>query len=68
MLTYDVQGCTNAAVAGCAGVAGNNSYTYNANGERLTKTNSTGTTSYMWDALGNLLGVKLPNGTDITYL
>ena len=68
MLTYDVQGCTNAAVAGCAGVAGNNSYTYNANGERLIKTNSTGTTSYMWDALGNLLGVKLPNGTDITYL
>ncbi|HKU17723.1 MAG TPA: hypothetical protein VJP80_00445, partial [Candidatus Saccharimonadales bacterium] len=47
---------------------GSNSYTYNANGELLTKSNSSGTTSYTWDALGNLLEVKLPNGTDITYL
>jgi RHS repeat-associated protein len=44
------------------------SYTYNANGELLTKTSSSGTTSYTWDALGNLLEVKLPNGTDIKYL
>lgn len=47
---------------------GSNSYSYNANGELLTKTNSTGTTSYAWDALGNLLSVKLPNGEDISYL
>ncbi|HKU17928.1 MAG TPA: RHS repeat-associated core domain-containing protein [Candidatus Saccharimonadales bacterium] len=47
---------------------GSNSYSYNANGELLTKANSTGTTSYTWDALGNLLGAKLPSGTAITYL
>ncbi|HKU17721.1 MAG TPA: RHS repeat-associated core domain-containing protein, partial [Candidatus Saccharimonadales bacterium] len=47
---------------------GSNSYTYNANGELLTKTTPTGTTDYTWDALGNLAGVKLPTGTDITYL
>lgn len=47
---------------------GSNSYTYNANGELLTKTNSIGTTSYTWDALGNLLGVNLPSGEDIAYI
>lgn len=26
------------------------------------------TVSFIWDALGNLLGVKLPSGTAITYL
>ena len=47
---------------------GSNSYAYNENGELLTKTNPSGTTSYTWDALGNLLGVKLPNGQNIQYL
>ena len=36
--------------------------------ERMTKTNPSGTTSYTWDALGNLLEVKLPNGEDISYV
>lgn len=47
---------------------GSNSYTYTANGELLTKTNGSGTTSYNYDVFGNLMGVTLPNGTAITYL
>ncbi|HKV96973.1 MAG TPA: RHS repeat-associated core domain-containing protein [Gammaproteobacteria bacterium] len=47
---------------------GSNSYTYNANGELLTKTNPGGTASYTWDVLGNLQAVKLPSGTAVTYL
>jgi RHS repeat-associated protein len=43
------------------------SYTYTANGETLTKTDATGTTSYQYDVFGNLLGVDLPNGTQIRY-
>ena len=39
-----------------------------AKAELLTKSTTSGTTSYTWDALGNLLGVKLPSGTAITYL
>ncbi|MGH8363505.1 MAG: hypothetical protein ACRESQ_09175 [Gammaproteobacteria bacterium] len=49
---------------------GNNSYTYNANGELAEKRHSRGggnpddITDYTWDALGNLLEVKLPSGDD----
>jgi RHS repeat-associated protein len=43
------------------------SYTYTANGETLTKTDATGTTSYQYDVFGNLLGVDLPTGTQIRY-
>jgi RHS repeat-associated protein len=42
-------------------------YTYTANGETLTKTDATGTTTYQYDVFGNLLGVDLPNGTQIRY-
>ena len=49
---------------------GSNTYTYTANGELLTKTNtSTGeTTTYDYDVLGNLLAVTLPDGTLIEYI
>jgi RHS repeat-associated protein len=43
------------------------SYTYTANGETLTKTDASGTTTYQYDVFGNLLGVDLPNGTQIRY-
>ena len=47
---------------------GANTYSYTANGELLSKTNGTQTTSYQYDELGNLLKVALPNGTVIDYL
>jgi RHS repeat-associated protein len=43
-------------------------YTYTAAGELSTKTTGAQTTAYSYDALGNLLGVTLPNGTAISYL
>jgi RHS repeat-associated protein len=47
---------------------GTNSYTYTANGERLTKVTGGQTTSYVYDELGNLTHVTLPNATPIDYL
>jgi RHS repeat-associated protein len=44
------------------------SYTYKASGELQTKTCADGTTTYDYDALGNLRHVGLPNGTQIDYL
>jgi len=46
---------------------GDASFAYTANGELLTKTDTSGTTSYDYDVFGNLLGVDLPNGTQIDY-
>ena len=39
-----------------------------ANGELLTKTDANGTTTYNYDALGNLLSVTLPGGDVIEYV
>ena len=47
---------------------GSATYSYTANGELLSKTTGTQTTSYQYDALGNLLNVTLPGGTAIDYL
>ncbi|MDX1994026.1 MAG: RHS repeat-associated core domain-containing protein [bacterium] len=44
------------------------SYTYTPSGELLTRTENGQTTNYTYDVLGNLIGVSLPNGTQITYL
>jgi RHS repeat-associated protein len=44
------------------------SYTYTANGERSSKTDASGMTSYIYDALGNLRTVVLPNSTQIDYV
>ena len=43
-------------------------YGYTANGELLTKTNGGQTTHYQYDALGNLITITLPGGTEIAYL
>jgi RHS repeat-associated protein len=46
---------------------GGYSYAYTAAGELVSKTNEAGTTTYDYDVLGNLMGVTLPDGTEITY-
>jgi RHS repeat-associated protein len=46
---------------------GGATFSYTANGETLTKTDATGTTTYQYDVFGNLLGVDLPNGTQVRY-
>ena len=43
-------------------------YTYTANGELATKTDAGGTTTYEYDALGNLRHVVLPGGLNIDYV
>jgi RHS repeat-associated protein len=47
---------------------GSATYTYTPNGELLTKTNGSRTTTYSYDVLGNLISVILPSGTTIDYL
>lgn len=47
---------------------GSATYTYTANGELLTRTDASGTTTYSYDVLGNLIQVILPDGTQIDYL
>ncbi|MBF0635432.1 MAG: RHS repeat-associated core domain-containing protein, partial [Nitrospinae bacterium] len=47
---------------------GNNSYTYTANGELLTKSSASGTTTYNYDVMGNLVSVAMPDGTIIEYV
>jgi len=44
---------------------GTATYSYTDNGEFLTKTDGSGTTTYTQDALGNLRAVTLPDGTTI---
>jgi RHS repeat-associated protein len=46
----------------------NCTYTYKADGALQTKTCAGATTSYDYDAFGNLRGVTLPTGTAITYI
>ena len=43
-------------------------YAYTANGELQSKTVGGQTTTYEYDALGNLMAVTLPSGTQIIYL
>ena len=43
-------------------------YSYTPNGELLTKTQGGQITQYDYDVLGNLIGVDLPNGTQIDYV
>ena len=56
--TYDVQGCTSAAGAGCAGVA-------NAQGQRTRKVTPSGTTVFHYDLAGNLISETTETGTPI---
>ena len=43
------------------------SYTYSAAGDLETSTDASGTTTYGYDALGNLRSVELPDGEQIEY-
>ncbi|WP_081881022.1 RHS repeat-associated core domain-containing protein [Ghiorsea bivora] len=43
-------------------------YTYTANGELASKVSTTGTTSYTYDVLGNLMSASLPNATTVDYI
>jgi RHS repeat-associated protein len=45
-----------------------NSYTYDFNGNTLTKSNSSGTTQYVWDFENRLTSVTLPNGGGVVTL
>jgi RHS repeat-associated protein len=47
---------------------GTTSYASTVNGEIVTKTAGGQVTRYTYDALGNLLGVELPDGTRVGYL
>ncbi|MCI0551707.1 MAG: hypothetical protein L0287_12185, partial [Anaerolineae bacterium] len=47
---------------------GNASYTYTRNGELSMKIDGTDTTRYQYDAFGNLVSVRLPDGTLIEYV
>jgi RHS repeat-associated protein len=47
---------------------GSITFTYNAAGERETRTEGGLVTTYNYDALGNLMEVGLPGGDQITYL
>jgi len=47
---------------------GDTTFTYTANGELLTKADSTGTTTYTYDVFGNLTDVELPDGRRIHYI
>ncbi len=47
---------------------GGASYTYTAAGELTSKTDSSGTTSYTYDELGNLTHLALPTGEVIDYV
>jgi RHS repeat-associated protein len=43
-------------------------YSYGNNGELQSKTDSTGTTYYVYDAFGNLVTVTKPDGTTLQYV
>jgi len=47
---------------------GDNTYSYSANGDLLSKSNTLGVTSYTYDVFGNLRRVVLPNSTVIEYI
>jgi RHS repeat-associated protein len=42
-------------------------FTYDQNGNLLSKTNSSGTTQYLWDFENRLRQVTLPNGNTVSY-
>lgn len=47
--------------------AGSAAYTYDDNGNTLTKADSTGTTTYSWDFENRLTAVRLPSGTTVNF-
>ena len=47
---------------------GSASYSYTANGELLTRTENGEETRYNYDVMGNLMGMTLPDGKQVTYI
>ena len=47
---------------------GTTTFTYDGSGRLATRTAGAAVTTYDYDAVGNLLGVELPDGTDVEYL
>ncbi|HLP42180.1 MAG TPA: RHS repeat-associated core domain-containing protein, partial [Fibrobacteria bacterium] len=47
---------------------GGKQFTYNANGDLTAQIQGTDTTTFDYDAMGNLVAVELPDGTDIEYV
>jgi RHS repeat-associated protein len=47
---------------------GANTYAYDASGDLDSRTDGAGTTTYEYDELGNLMGVDLPDGTEVDYI
>jgi YD repeat-containing protein len=47
---------------------GSTTYTYTANRERQSSSANGQATTYQYDVLGNVLGVTLPSGTQISYV
>ena len=47
---------------------GSLTFTYGANGELASQVNGAQSTSYTYDALGNLIAVTLPDGTALGYM
>src|SRR5439155_13200197 len=47
--------------------AGSATYTYDANGNTLTKADPSGTATYAWDFENRLTSVTLPAGTSVTF-
>lgn len=47
---------------------GGSTYSFTRNGELLSKVDSSGTSSFGYDAFGNLLAVQLPDSTEIEYV
>lgn len=48
--------------------SGATTFTYKASGDLLTKSTGGQTTTYTYDALGNLTAVALPGGPDVSYV
>ncbi|HWZ44719.1 MAG TPA: RHS repeat-associated core domain-containing protein [Candidatus Saccharimonadales bacterium] len=74
--TYDAVGNRLSAVGGTSYScnasndllgAGPASYTYDDNGNTLTKTDASGTTAYAWDFENRLKSVTLPGDTSVTF-
>ncbi|MEO8134315.1 MAG: RHS repeat-associated core domain-containing protein [Betaproteobacteria bacterium] len=74
--TYDVNGnrlTANAVASTFDGqdrqtAAGTTAFVHTLNGERQTKTAVSGTTTYAYDAIGNLLNVSLPGALQVAFL
>jgi len=50
-----------------AGVLDQQTYSSDANGNRLSKTGPQGTTTYSWDSRNRLTGITAPNGSQTTF-